>query len=135
MHQNFGRASVFAFLIGLAGCAPQNAPPPPTAPVKGVVHLDGKPMSQGQVRFSVLGFPPKVIEINDGTFSGEAYAGENKVEVVLLKEGPPDSTDPNIKTMINQVDPKYSGAETLLKATIPREGASDLKFEVTSAAR
>jgi hypothetical protein len=112
----------------IIGCAPQNAPAPATATVKGTVNLDGKPIPNGaEIRFSVPGHPPKSMDIKDGSFTGEVFTGKNDVEVVLEKEGPPNPTDPTTKTKINTVQ-----AKTPLTADVPKSGANDLKFDVTS---
>jgi hypothetical protein len=130
------RLACMASLLMLAfwnfGCTPRNAPPPSLAPVKGTVNLDGKAMPEGEIRFNVMGQPPQAMPIKDGAFSGEAFVGKNKVDVVLEKKGPPSTTDPNIFTSINLVDHKYSGPTTSLNAEITKSGASDLKFDVTS---
>lgn len=89
--------SVISFSLALCvvgGCStPQQSAPPPSATVKGTVTLDGKPMETGEIRFGVMGQPPKVSPIKGGEFSGEGYVGANLVEVVLMKDGPPSTTE------------------------------------------
>jgi hypothetical protein len=119
-------------LVFLCSCTAQNAPPPATAKVAGTVSLDGSPMKEGEIRFSVMGQPPKLIPVKDGSFSGEAFLGKNQVEVVLDVDGPPSTTDPNVHTKVNKVSPEFSGPNSKLSADVPAAGATDLKFEVKS---
>jgi hypothetical protein len=130
---------VMAFCLGLmivwnTGCGtPTRAPAPPLASVKGSIKLDGEPMADGEIAFSVPGETPKVFPISKGSFSGQANEGKNLVEVFLYKEGPPLSTDPKgPPTKINTLPPKYSGSESTLKAEVAAGNANDFKFEVTS---
>ena len=124
--------------IGLAivwnsGCSP--APkkgPPPAAPVKGTINIDGKPVPTGEIHFGMLGVPPKVLTITDGTFSGEAPIGENQVEVYIYKEGPPTPRYPDVPTKINTVPDKYWGPKTVLKATVNDGGPNEFDFDITS---
>src|SRR5437867_1346016 len=71
------------------GCAPAQKSSPPAASVKGIVNLDGKPVPTGEIHFGMTGLPPSVLEIKDGTFSGEVPVGKNQVEVFIYVEGPP----------------------------------------------
>ncbi|HZZ78103.1 MAG TPA: hypothetical protein VFE62_06275 [Gemmataceae bacterium] len=120
-------------LLFLASCSvPQNAAAPPTAKVAGKVMLDGKPMASGEIQFVIPGQPPKTCSIKDGAFSGDAFTGRNKVEVVHFIDGPPSTTDPNVKTTINTVAPQFSGPDTKLAAEVPPTGVSSLEFAVTS---
>jgi hypothetical protein len=105
------------------------------ATVKGTVNLDGKPMTGGEIRFSVSGQPVKSIEIKDGAFSGQVYTGKNLVEVVWDQDGPPNPMDPSTRIKVNVISPHFSGANSALSADVGANGATDLKFEVTSARR
>jgi hypothetical protein len=104
----------------------------PLATVSGTVLLDGNPMPEGEIRFSMLGEPPRSLEVRDGKFSGEASVGDNRVEVVSEQEGEPHPMDPSQRLKENIVDPQFWGPNTTLKQNVPSGGASDLKFEVTS---
>ena len=117
------------FFLALAlGCTPQNAPPPTTAKVTGKVTLDDKAMPVGEVRFTVMGQPPKICTVKDGAFSGEAFIGKNRVDIVLEKDGPPSTTDPKTPTRINTVTHKNLEAEV-------KEGPNTFTFEATSLAK
>jgi len=116
----------------LAGCKKNTGNATKMAPVKGTVNLDGKAMAGGEVRFSIAGQAPKILEVKDGTFSGEAYVGKNHVEVVWEKDGPPHPMDPNTRLKVNAIAPRFSGPESPFKPDIPAGGSSDLKFDVTS---
>jgi hypothetical protein len=86
-------------------------------------------MATGEIRFTAAAQPPKALEIRDGKFSGEAFVGKNSVDVVLEKDGPYSTTEPKTKTKINAV-----AAKSQLTAEIPKNGANDLKFDVTTIA-
>lgn len=129
-------AGMLILLSGaLVGCSGGGTKGPAAAPVKGTVNLDGKPMAGGEVRFSAPGFPPKVIEVKDGAFEGEAFAGSNKIEVVWDKDGPPNPTDPTTKMKVNAVADKFSGPNTPFSFEIPAGGKTDITLAVTSARR
>jgi len=115
-----------------AGCKKKTGNAPPTAPVKGTVSLDGRPMAGGEVRFAAQGQPPKVLEVKDGSFSGQVFTGKNQIEVVWEKDGPPHPMDPSIRLKVNAVAPQYSGPSSALNADIPTGGSENLKFDVTS---
>jgi hypothetical protein len=118
----------------LAGCGQEAGPKGPAkAKVSGTVNLDKRPMAGGEVRFNLAGQPVQVIEVKEGAFSGEAFVGQNQIDVVLEKDGPPHPMDPTQKIKVNTVDPKFSGAESPFKEDIPAAGKSDIKLEVTSA--
>jgi len=132
MHRFTHAFAAFICLALTCSCTPQNAPPPPTAKVSGTVTLDGQPMDRGDIRFVVPSQAPKVMQIRSGAFSGDAFIGKNKVEVVKEEDGPPSTTDPKILTKINLVATEFSGPSTKLSAEVTASGASDLKFAVTS---
>ena len=127
-----------AVCIGLAivwnpGCSGDGKKgPPPAAPVKGTINLDGNPVPTGEIHFGMLGVPPKVLTITDGAFSGEAPVGENQVEVYIYEEGPPAPTVPDEPTKINVAPAKYWGPNTELKATVTESGPNEFSFEMTS---
>lgn len=113
------------------GCTSQTAKAPPLVKVSGTVKLDNKDMDGGEVRFTVSGFPPKVCEIKEGKFSGEAHTGKNTIEIVWDKEEGASATDPKMKMKINIVDPKFSsGANSPLNAEITED--KTFEFKVTS---
>lgn len=125
-----------ATCIGLAfvwnsGCGPAPRPQAPTAAVTGTVNMDGEPVPTGEVHFGMLGVPPRLLEITDGTFSGEAPVGENQVEVYIYKEEP-NPRYPDNPTKTNTVPNKYWGPRTILKATVEDGGPNDFNFDVTS---
>jgi hypothetical protein len=122
-------ASTICLLAGCGGGGP--SAPPPVAKVKGTVNLDGKPMPNGEIRFSVGAQAPRNLEVKDGAFSGEVYTGKNTVEVVQEKDAP-NPMDPKLTMKVNMVDPKFVGPGSPLSADVPASGASDLKFDVTS---
>jgi len=122
------------FLATAVGC--NNSPGvSASAPVSGTVLLDGNPMPDGEVRFSVAGEPPRTLAVREGKFSGEVAVGENRVAVIWEKDGPPHPMDPTQKLKVNVVDDKFSGPNSVLTQKVASGGATDLKLEVTSAKR
>lgn len=119
--------------VSLVGCSGGGAAVPKKAQVSGSVTLDGKPMAEGQVRFNVTGQAPIDVPVKDGAFSGEAFTGENRIDVLWEKEGPPHPMDPNQRIIVNVVDARFSGPESPFKKTIAADGAQNLSFQVTSA--
>ena len=120
-----------ALVWGL-GCG--SAPPgaAPAAPVKGTVTLDGKALPTGEVHFSMPGVPPKVLEVKDGTFSGEAPVGKNQVEVFVYTEGPASTKYGGVRPKINTTPERYWGPKTELSAPVEAGGTNDFKFDITS---
>jgi hypothetical protein len=103
-----------------------------TASVKGTVTLDGQPLKEGEIFFSLEGKPPHILEIKDGVFSGAAAIGKNRVEIRAYKPGAPLSTDPTgTPPKVNYIPAKYNDQSTL-DADVPAGGASELKYAVTS---
>ena len=125
MHRFVGVASAVLMLGLLSACTPQNAPPPPSAPVKGSVKLNGKAMDGGEVRFTTPGQPPKHFPIKDGSFAGDAFVGKNRVDIVLEKDGPPSTTDPKTPTKVNSVTHKD------LEADVKQGGPNEYNFEAS----
>ncbi|MFO0968675.1 MAG: hypothetical protein U0793_24220 [Gemmataceae bacterium] len=118
-------------LLACSGCG-SDSKKIPTAAVKGTVHMDGKPMPSGEIAFSITGMPAKRFEIKDGSFSGEADEGKNRVEVLAFKDGPPLTTDTEKKpTKINIIPPKWNAASTL-SAEVKVGAANEFKFDITS---
>ncbi|HZZ78743.1 MAG TPA: hypothetical protein VFE62_09510 [Gemmataceae bacterium] len=102
------------------------------AKVAGKVNLDGAPMKSGEIEFDAPAQPPRIMKIEDGVFSGEAFATKNTVRLHMYKEGPPASTDPDKKPMKLEVLPDKYNAKSILSAEVPAGGATDLKFDATS---
>lgn len=124
---------LFAFSVLLTGCPDSGPKAPATAKVSGTVTLDGQPLASGEVRFNAAAQPVRTLEVKDGAFSGEVFVGKNQVDVVSEKDGPPHPMDPKTKLKVNVVDPKFAGLNSPFKPDIAASGATDLKFDVTSA--
>ena len=126
--------ATMALLTGCGGGGAGNVAAPAASKVAGTVQMDGKPMAGGEVRFHAPGQPVKILEIKDGAFSGDVYPGDNRIEVIWQKDGPPNPMDKNLPPLvINTVDAQFSGMKSTLKQTIPATGDTSLKFEVKSA--
>jgi hypothetical protein len=117
---------IFLVFVVIWGCTAAPPPPPPVAKVSGKITLDGKPMATGNVYFNVPGQGPKEFEIKEGEFSGEAFTGKNRVDIVLQKDGPPKSTDKKEPTKINAIAPHE------LEADVTKDGANNFTFAVTT---
>lgn len=78
------------FALAMAGCGDNR---PPMAPVKGVVRLDGKPLSFGGVLFQPeTGFPAQGAIESDGSFTLSTYEpndgaviGSHRVQVTCYE--------------------------------------------------
>jgi hypothetical protein len=130
----YSLAYLFCFVVisaVIAGCTAPVQKAAPTAPVKGKVTLDGKPMASGEIRFSTAGFPPNAFEIKDGNYSGTASIGKNHVEIVQMKQDGFTTTEPKTPIMVNAVADKFSGPGSTLSAEVPKDG-KDFDFQVTS---
>lgn len=114
------------------GCGPVQQRTAPVANVKGTVHIDRKPISTGEIHFGMTGVPPRVLEIKDGVFSGEAPIGKNQVEVFIYALGRPSAKYGGASAKINTTPERYWGANTTLSASVNASGANEFKFDITS---
>jgi len=114
------------------GCGSGQNGLPPVAAVKGTIQLDGQPVPTGELHFGMAGVPPQVLQITNGTFSGEAPVGKNKVEVFIYQEGPPSGKYGGAASKVNVAPPKYWGPTSMLEATVNASGTNEVKFEMTS---
>ena len=111
-------AVVFAASLLTAGCGKPTRTLPPMAEVSGTVTLKGAPLAQGDVVFvSEQGFP-MAMKIVDGTYSGKAAVGMNRVQFSSLEEQPnPAHSDtiPGSTPMIqvNVIPAEFAGSSKL----------------------
>jgi len=119
-------------LSWVIGCAQAPNGTAPAAKVQGTVRIDGKPISAGEIHFATAGYPPMVMSITDGSYSGEAPIGKNLVEVFIFVEGPPSEKYGGTRPKINTTPEKYWGPNTILDATVSADGANEFKFEISS---
>lgn len=119
------------FLV--SGCGSKGKGPTTTS-VKGTVNLDGKPMSQGEVTFSIPGEPPQAIEVKDGKFSGNAHAGKNRVEIRQYKIGaaPTMGGVKVAEATKENILPARFNSDSQMTADVTAGGANDFKFDVAS---
>ena len=99
-------------LVWNIGCTPPPKGAAPAASVKGTANIDGKPIPTGEIHFGMMGVPPRVLKITDGTFSGQAPIGKNQVEVFIYAEGPPSEKYGGTSTKKNTTPEKYWGPNT-----------------------
>lgn len=134
MKRSLSACLLCSFVWLAAGCTQENPhKSPPLAKVSGTVNLDGKPMGGGEARFFADGQPAQILPINGGNFSGEVHTGKNRIEIVWEKDGPPHPMNPKEFIKVNAVHSKFAGVDTPFKQDIGSGGATDLKFDVTSA--
>src|SRR5262249_9055576 len=100
--------------------------------VKGTVNIDSKPLPTGEIHFGMTGVPPRVLQITDGTFGGEAPIGKNQVEVFIYVEGPPSEKYPGERSKKNTAPDRYWWPKTILAAPATASGTNEFKFDITS---
>jgi hypothetical protein len=142
-----GMVAVVAMVV-FGGCA-ENAKPYRTAPVSGVVTLDGKPLVRARVTFMPVPNPqgpsqsgPEASGDTDegGRYSlktvfGDAGAsiGKNRVMVSTRKtELDPNNPDKSKEVAKEQVPGKYFTDQSPLWLEVPREGTRGADFELTT---
>ncbi|MCI0458076.1 MAG: hypothetical protein L0Z62_14015 [Gemmataceae bacterium] len=129
----FATGFVLALVWNL-GCSSGPKGAAPAANVKGTINRDGKPIPTGEIHFGMTGVPPRVLEIKDGSFSGEAPIGQCQVEVFIYVKGSPPEKDKHggVRPKTNTVPQRYWGPETTLKATVNESGPNEFKFDIAS---
>ena len=124
-------------LLVLAGCARASRNEPSCYPIAGKVTLDGAPLSEGTVYFRTVSLG--LIErfpIKDGSFSGDAVAGERRIEFSVLRNvtytGPkmPGVTPP--ETVLAETLPAAFNTESEFTATVTSDGPNEFTFELKS---
>lgn len=130
----FRKLVCFSFLtIGFSlGCGGDSGERTPleNTPVKGSVTVKGKPLAAGEIYFTVSGYAPDVIAIENGEYAGTAKVGKNRVEIRSWKAGPPLSTDSAKQpTKVNTIPTKYNDSSTLT-AEIVSKGDNEFKFKI-----
>lgn len=124
-------------LLVLAGCARSTRNEPSRYPVTGKVTLDGTPILEGTVYFRTasLGLIER-FPIKAGSFSGDAVAGDRRVEFSVLKNvnstGPkmPGVTPP--ETVQAETLPAAFNTESTFTATVTPDGPNEFIFELKS---
>jgi hypothetical protein len=137
-------------LIVVAGCG-RGGNLPRTVPARGTVTLDGKPIEAAQVvlvpdpevpgAYGGFGasdasgsFSLRAFDAKDGVIPGNYKVQISKTLQTKL-EGPAPSTLDGGDNVVYEfgVPGRYTGVETSgLKCTIPDNGITDLKFELTT---
>ena len=87
------RFLLFLILATAVGC--QQGDKQTYANVKGTVTFNGKPIEKGHITFAVEGRAPSTMDIDDGTFNGQALVGSNKVSVSARKKSATQPTKGN----------------------------------------
>ncbi|QDV16517.1 hypothetical protein Pan153_11470 [Gimesia panareensis] len=131
----------------VSGCG-TSTDTPPRAAVRGIVKLDGDPLSEGVIRFIPSGAnqgPKSTVTIREGIFNvDEEYGpvvGMNRIEIESTDDGGYAFDDEQAlerlkkegvkKIEVVKVPPQYNKRSTLTKS-ISAEGENDFTFELTS---
>ncbi len=116
----------------LAGCGPAPVKLPPKAAVKGSVKLNGAPLANGEIVFTIPGQPEQRLTVTGGSYTGEATIGMNSVGVFSYIESAPTSglaTDTVQKT--NIVAQRFS-YQTQLTADVKADTENEFSFDVST---
>lgn len=125
-----GLLATILLSVGCSSSAPNGAAP--ATRVSGYVKLDGKPVENGEVHFTVSGYPPRALEISEGRYAGEAPIGNNEVQVFIFKVGPPMEKYGGQRLKTNISPKKYWGPKTTLDARVTPDGANHFDFDLNS---
>ncbi len=123
--------SLFTFVLCM-GCTQPPKGAAPAVQVTGTVKMDGKAVPTGEINFTVDGFPPRILEIKDGAFAGEAGIGKNQVEVFIFVESAPMPKYGGQRLKTNTTSEKYWGPNTILDAKVEAGAANEFKFDLVS---
>ena len=143
-------------LVVLVGCS-ENDKGPKTVAAQGIVTLDGKPVGNASVVFidSAGQYPARGYTDSSGKFSLDAFeyktgAVPGSYKAMVTRTVVDDSAAPPANSeeaehaageegeaegggrVYNDLPAKYSNPSDELAFTIPEEGTSDLKLELTS---
>ena len=117
--------ATWPWLLAVAGCGQATYQKPPVAEVKGTVTVDGRPLPQGEIAFSIAGQPPLTLPVTNGAYTGDGYVGQTRVEVSAWQDGPPLATNPQGPPMkLNTIAPRYnyqSQLSAVVASGIPNE--------------
>jgi hypothetical protein len=123
-------AFMVAMTVGLLGCGGNSGVPlDETVPVQGKVQLDGQPLPDGEIIFSVDGKPPQIIPIKGGAYNGKAMVGDNRVELAVYKMEIDSMT--NDEQKVNTLPARFN-TQTTLKAPVTEGGPNNFDFEAQS---
>lgn len=142
-------AMLFCGLI--VGCGSGAAEGPPRADVRGVVTLDGQPLSKGVILFVPLeGTPgPKTsVPIADGKFSADEstgpVVGKHRIEIKSTDDGGYARDDETAidrlkESRTRRIDvvrvPAAFNANSRLTETVSEEGTNEFEFPLTTSRR
>lgn len=134
-------ALLLAFLP--TGCGERFA----TAPVSGVVTLDGEPLAEARIAFEPLA-PPEKILAGPGSYGTTDSRGHYSLETIDGQPGaaigphrvsistaitPPRGPDgKDVEPVREKVPHRYRGAATQLQFTVPEKGTAEADFSLES---
>jgi hypothetical protein len=131
-----------AALLALLGAGCQSGVS--TAPVKGTVTLDDKPLANGTCRFEALGLPSasgkvvngQIVEVTTFRPNDGAPVGSHKVAIWALKEAPNTSTpkqdDFTFMTGTSLIPANYNNPDTSGLTAVIKPGLNTLEFKLVS---
>ena len=102
--------------------------------VSGNVTLDGKPLQEGEVYFSIPGLVPRMFPIRNGAFAGRAREGVHRVQICAYRPRKKESQPPMPMTGLQPPPENYIPArfnvESTLTATVRADGSNTFDFAV-----
>jgi hypothetical protein len=127
------QAALLCAVLVAVGCSSGPKPAPSTT-ASGTVNVDGKPLEDGEIMFSIEGKGPMILPIKGGKFEGKVNVGDNAVQIRAYKMGEPimmDGKPFGDPVKVNYIDEKFND-KSELKSKVDAAGAKDLKFDVES---
>lgn len=101
-------------------------------PVTGTVTLDGQPLADGMIYFKdIAAGASDSAEIKAGQFTGQAEAGQRRVEIFAYRTEASDMGGTVTETKINTLPPRFNSASTLSEE-VKTDTTNTYKFDVTS---
>ena len=120
-------------LAALAGCGGEA--PPPKAPVKGAVTLDGKKLEAGTIQFLSADrqLPTTAAAIQDGAYAADVHVGKMRVQIsapkVVGKRKVYDTPDSPVKDVTKEMIPDRYNVKSDLTADV-KAGENTFDFEL-----
>lgn len=133
-------AAAAVVTLAVTGCGSGDRPTVKTAPVSGVVQMDGQPLAGAEVNFLNTDYAGVAETDANGRFEMTAQPGNNKVFIVKYQgvSGTFDATMIGGGDMAGSgpkllVPPKFSDpSKTELNFNVSDSGNTDANFEITS---
>ena len=135
--------ALFALCAGLtAGCS-DGVPKLNKTNVSGKVTLNGKPIDQGVITFSLGGEPPSTIDIRNGQYAGQAAVGSNKVTISSKRPTAGKTGNPDMErrmkaqgqTPEEEIVPAAYNKDSKEMRVVEQGGANQFDFDIKGDAK